>query len=62
MLCKTPEQRHVFEVIEVRIDATPTDGVGANGAYSEIIAEQQRSYVNGMRAARLAAIKALEPK
>lgn len=59
MLCKTDDQRAIWDAIEARIDAQPVDGMNAQG-FSEIIAEHQRAIIFGMRSARLAAIRALD--
>jgi hypothetical protein len=61
MLAKTAEQRKVWDVIEARIDAAPKDGVNAEGDYNDSIYWSQQGYINGLRAGRLAAIKALDP-
>jgi len=58
----TPQQRKVWDVIEASIEAQTVDGIGAEGTFSEIVAEHQRSLVSGMRAARLAALSVIGNK
>lgn len=60
-LCKTAEQRAIFDRIEERIDAAPKDGIGAEGVYSEHVHSSQRAYLDGLRAGRLAAINSIKP-
>jgi hypothetical protein len=59
MICKTPQQRAIFDRIEERIDAEPRDGISAEGFYSEHVHAAQQAFVQGLRSARLAAINAL---
>jgi hypothetical protein len=61
MLCKTPDQRKIFDRIGDRIEQEPSDSIGAAGTYSEIVAAQQRGYIQGLRSGRLAAIRAIDP-
>ncbi len=59
MICKTDDQRRIFDRVGERIEAEPQDGIGAEGVYSEHVHATQRAYVDGLRAGRLAAINAL---
>jgi hypothetical protein len=59
MLCKTADQRAIWDRVEERIDAAPKDGLNTDGNYSDIIYWSQHGYINGLRAGRLAAINAL---
>ena len=59
MLCKTPEQRKIWDAIDRRIDDTPTDGIAADGSHSHVVQAMQQGIINGLRIARLAAINSL---
>lgn len=59
MLCKTPQQRAIFDRIEDLIESAPKDGISAEGCFSENVHSSQRAYLDGMRAGRLAAINVL---
>ena len=59
MICQTDDQKKIWSVIETCIEIMPKDGIGAEGVYSEIVAEHQRAFVAGLRTARLAAINAI---
>lgn len=61
MLCKTEDQRKIFDRIGDRIEHHPKDGIGAAGVYSEVVAAQQRGYIQGLASGRLAAIRAIDP-
>ena len=55
----------VWNNIDMLIDKAPSDGLNAEGDYSERVADVQRAYIQGLRSARLAATKiidALDPK
>lgn len=52
-------QQRIWDVIEERIEAFPTDGIAADGQRNVHVKWQQRGYVDGLRSARLAAINAL---
>ena len=54
-----PDQQAVWDVIEQRIDAAPKDGMSATGKVNDTVLYQQAAFIDGMRAARLAAINAL---
>lgn len=58
MLCKTPEQRAIWDRIEERIQTAPKNGLNAEGGYSDSIYWSQMGYIRGLRAGRLAAINA----
>jgi hypothetical protein len=58
-ICKTDEQRTIWDVVEKRIDAAPKDGLNAEGNYVESIFWTQQGYISGLRAGRLAAISAM---
>ena len=60
-LCKTEDQRKIFDRIGDRIEREPRDGIGASGVFSEIVEAQQRGYIQGLRSGRLAAIRAIDP-
>lgn len=53
-------RKEIWESVERHIDGSFPDGIAANGDYNEHVYAQQRSYINGLRAARLAAINAVE--
>lgn len=56
-------KRAVWERIETLIDlevAAEMSGINAEGDPSERVADVQRAYVKGLRAGRLAAMKAIE--
>lgn len=57
-ICETPQQTAIWDAIEALIDATPADGIAADGEKSEAVLFAQRAYVCGLRSARLAAIRA----
>lgn len=59
MICKTEEQRRIWDRVDERIEAERQDGIGAEGVYSEHVHATQRAYIDGLRAGRLAAINAL---
>jgi hypothetical protein len=61
MLCKTEDQRKIWASVEEQINKQPTDGLDAWGVYSESAATHQRSFILGLRAARLAALNAISP-
>ena len=46
--------------IEARIESAPVDGISAEGDYSERLLYEQRSYVDGLRSGRLAALAAID--
>ena len=48
--------KQIWDRIEEYIERTPTDGIGAEGTFSEIVSEGQRAYVKGLRSARLRAM------
>jgi hypothetical protein len=56
----TSTRKRIWDIIEERIDKHPTDGLSAEGVYSENIAAQQRSFLHGLRAGRVAAIRCCE--
>lgn len=60
-LCKTEDQRKIFDRIGDRIDGQKCDGIGAAGSFSEIVQAQQRGYIQGLRSGRIAAIRAIDP-
>ncbi len=45
MICKTDDQRRIFDRVGERIEAEPQDGIGAEGVYSEHVHATQRAYV-----------------
>jgi hypothetical protein len=49
----------VWEAVERHIDGTSVDGIAANGVYNQHVYDQQRAYINGLRAGRLAAMNAI---
>lgn len=59
MICTTPESKRIWDAIERHIDDTPTDGIAADGGHSYVVQAQQQGIVEGLRIARLAAIRAL---
>jgi hypothetical protein len=59
MLCKTPEQKAIWDRVEERIEAAPKDGINAEGHYSDSVYWSQHGYINGLHAGRLAAVNAL---
>jgi hypothetical protein len=61
-LCKSEDQKKIWAAIDARIDGQPTDGLNAEGVYSESVATHQISFVHGLRVARLAAINAIAPQ
>jgi hypothetical protein len=61
VICKTEDQRKIFDRIGDRIEQQKNDGIGAAGVYSEIVAAQQRGYIEGLRSGRVAAIRAIDP-
>lgn len=62
MLCKTADQQAIWDRIDAKIEAEPKDGLNAEGNFSESIYWSQHGYINGLRAGRLAAINAINPK
>lgn len=50
----------VWNNIDMQIDRAPRDGMNAEGEYNDRVADVQRAYINGMRAARLAAMKIID--
>lgn len=60
MICKTREQRAIWDRIEALIEMAPKDGIGAEGGFSESVYVGQRLYLDGLRAGRLAAINVLK--
>lgn len=55
----------VWSQIDMMIEAAPSDGISAEGAFSDRVADVQRGYIDGLRSARLGAMKiidALDPK
>ena len=54
-------EKAIWDAVEVHIDATPADGINAEGEYSPAVMMYQKKYVDGLRAARLAAINAAKP-
>ena len=50
----------IWDRIEDRIDAAPSDGVNWEGDYSSHLRDSQRSYIEGMRSGRLAALAAVK--
>jgi hypothetical protein len=49
----------VARAIDKHIDAAPVDGINAEGDYNLNVFNQQQSYVDGLKVARLAAIRSL---
>lgn len=60
-LCRERDEasQRVWDAIEARIEATPTDGIAADGKWNVHVKWQQVGFVDGMRSARLAARSAL---
>ena len=50
----------IWDAVEVHIDGLPVDGINAEGEFSPAVMMYQRKYVDGLRAARVAAIGAVE--
>lgn len=50
----------IFERIGAMIDQEIVDGINAEGVYSERVEDVQRSFVAGLRSARLAATAAVK--
>lgn len=55
----TKAQQIVWDIIEQRIDQNPADGISAEGVFRQDIEREQRTFLDGMRVARVAAINAL---
>jgi hypothetical protein len=49
----------IWDAVEAYIDDTPTDGINAGGEFSPAVYLYQRKYIDGMRAARVAAMSAV---
>lgn len=52
-------KKAIWDAVEVHIDGSPVDGINAEGEFSAAVQFCQRKYVDGLRAARLAALGAV---
>ena len=50
----------IYERIGDRIDACATDGINAEGVFSETVQLEQKAFIRGMMAARLAAMRVID--
>jgi hypothetical protein len=55
-------RKAVWDAVERHIEDYPTDGINAEGNYSLSVLNQQKTYVDGLRVGRLAAMNAIETR